>query len=296
MHIQFQLVQQCIQISTRINSTNVHTYILRLFYIASSIRIYILIDPFLQGFVTQNATWCQNRGCICISSTRRTYGRIHSSFLHTPVIQRTIILWSELFPKKRREKIQGEILQSIFEYSGVSTNNTRTTRTTVFSHAIQPSRAILHTELILLQEILQLQGSSRAHQYKASSSDCSHVSKHSTRQNKAPSLPTALQGHTAQAGSQLILPGRNTILSGSQHPHSPYSNSQAHSYRILPREIGFFPKGSSIVCLCNTKVSVFQITYYKNINSIQGSSNSMRRYSTLSSIQVILVTILHEIQ
>ena len=27
MHIQFQFVQQCIQISTRINSTNVHTYI-----------------------------------------------------------------------------------------------------------------------------------------------------------------------------------------------------------------------------------------------------------------------------
>ena len=32
---------------------------------------------------------------------------------------------------------------------------------------------ILHTELILLQEILQLQGSSRADQYKASSSNCS---------------------------------------------------------------------------------------------------------------------------
>ena len=28
-------------------------------------------------------------------------------------------------------------LQSIFDYSGVSTNNTRTTRTTVFSHVIQ---------------------------------------------------------------------------------------------------------------------------------------------------------------
>ena len=27
MHIQFDFVQQCIQISTRINSTNVHTYI-----------------------------------------------------------------------------------------------------------------------------------------------------------------------------------------------------------------------------------------------------------------------------
>ena len=86
---------------------------------------------------------------------------------YNPVIQtRIIILWTELFPKKRREKIQGEILQSIFEYSGVSTNNTRTTRflriqcilqySTCNPAGFQSSRAILHTELIP-QEILQLQ-------------------------------------------------------------------------------------------------------------------------------------------
>ena len=104
----FQLAQQCIQISTRINSSSVHTYI----FVCFTLRV------ILQGFVTQNATWCQNRGCICISSTRRTYGRIHM----LPVIQTsTIILWTELFPKKKREKIQREILQSIFKYSGVST-------------------------------------------------------------------------------------------------------------------------------------------------------------------------------
>ena len=73
---------------------------------------------------------------------------------------------------------------------------------TVFLHAIQQLQVILHTELILPQEILQLQGSSRADQYKASSSDCSRVSKHSTRQNKAPGFPTVFQGHTAQAGFQ----------------------------------------------------------------------------------------------
>ena len=104
----------------------------------------------------------------------------------------------------------------------------------------------------ILQEILQLQGSSRADQYKASSSNCSRVSKHSTRQNKAPYSTSRLPA---------ILPGRNSILSGRQHPHSPYSSSQAHSYRILPGEIGFIPKGLSIVCPCNTKVSVFQFTY-----------------------------------
>ena len=103
--------------------------------------------------------------------------------------------------KEEREDPRRE-LQSIFEYSGVSTNNTRTTRTTVFLHAVQQ-------------------------------------------------------------------------LSSSQHLHNPYRSSQAHSYRILPGEIGFFPKGLSIVCPCNTKVSVFQFTCYKNINSIQSSNNSM---------------------
>ena len=122
------------------------------------------------------------------------------------------------------------------------------------------------------------------------------VSKHSTRQNKAPGLLTGTPGPYSTSRLPAILPGRNSILSGSQHPRSPYSSSQAHSYRILPGETGFFPKGLSIVCPYNTKVSVFQFICYKNINSIQSSSNSMRRYSTLSSIQVILVTILHKSQ
>ena len=193
MHIQFQLAQQCIQISTRINSSSVHTYI----FVCSTLRVV----P--QGFVTQNATWCQNRGCICISSTRRTYGRIH--------IPATIILWTELFPKKRREKIQGEILQSIFEYrySGVSTYNpaipTRITK--IFEYSVfyknysvsTRNPVILHTELILLQEILQLQGSSRVIPCRLHPATVSRVSKHSTRQNKA---PTALQALHTQAGFQ----------------------------------------------------------------------------------------------
>ena len=33
-----------------------------------------------------------------------------------------------------------------------------------------------------------------------------HVSKHSTRQNKAPGFPNAFQGHTAQAGFQQFYP------------------------------------------------------------------------------------------
>ena len=132
-----------------INSSSVHAYILVCF-----IRNYYI------GLLANNTTWCQNRGCICISSTRRTYGRIHAVSCIHPVIQtttRTIILWTELFPKERREKIQGEILQrpqSSFQLksksvSSVSTCNPVTTTTSL----------ILHTELILLQEI---QGSSCA--------------------------------------------------------------------------------------------------------------------------------------
>ena len=140
--------------------------------------------------MTQNATWCQNRGCICISSVRRTYGRIHSSFLHPAYIQ-TIILWTELFPKKRREKIQGEILQSSSTTSTVVfpqfyKNYTKSNIPTSLPVILCYSTYRINSSTRILQEILQLQGSSRADHYKASSSNCPRVSKHSTRQNKAP--------------------------------------------------------------------------------------------------------------
>ena len=172
--------------STRINSSSVHTYIFRLFY----------LRVILQGFVTQNATWCQNRGCICISSVRRTYGRIH--------IPATIILWTELFPKKRREKIQGEILQSsstvVFPHSYKNYKiPSNTVYSTVFLHAIQQLQVILHTELILLQEILQLQGSSRAGSFQQLFPVSPSILHGRTR---LPDLPTAFQGHTAQASLQ----------------------------------------------------------------------------------------------
>ena len=131
------------------------------------------------GLLTHNATWCQNRGCICISSTRRTYGRIHAVWCIHPVIQtRTIILHTELFPKERREreKIQGEILQGpqrpSFQLesksvSSVSTCNPATT-TSLFPHLI------MHTELILLlPQELQRYYNYKAHPVQAYSSNCS---------------------------------------------------------------------------------------------------------------------------
>ena len=63
--------------------------------------------------------------------------------------------------------------------------------------------------------------------------------------------PYSIPGPYNTSRLPVILPSRNSILHGSQHPRSPYSNSQASStvlhYRILPGEIGFFPKGLSIV-------------------------------------------------
>ena len=53
-------------------------------------------------------------------------------------------------------------LQSIFKYSGVSTFLQELQYSTCNPAGFQSSRAIPHTELILPQEILQLQGSSRA--------------------------------------------------------------------------------------------------------------------------------------
>ena len=93
--------------------------------------------------------------------------------------------------EEEREDIQGEILQSIFEWCFHIP-----TRTTVFPHAIQQLQVILHTELILLQE---LQGSSRAGSYLQLFPVSPSILHGRTR---LPDLPTALQGHTAQAGFQ----------------------------------------------------------------------------------------------
>ena len=120
-------------------------------------------------------------------------------------------------------------LQSIFEYSGVSTNNTHPTRTTVFQHAIQQLQVILHTELILLQEILQLQGSSRADHYKASSSNCSPCLQAFYTAESSHKAPYSIPGPYSTSRLPVILPSRNSILSGSQHPRTPYSSSQASS-------------------------------------------------------------------
>ena len=76
-----------------------------------------------------------------------------------------------------------------------------------------------------------------------------HASKHSTRQNPA---PRPLQYTQASSNST----GRNSILSGSQHPRTTLQDTPGAFYRIPQGEIGFFQIGSSITYLCNTIRSV----------------------------------------
>ena len=66
--------------------------------------------------------------------------------------------------------------------------------------------------------------------------------------------PYSIPGPYSTSRLPVILGGRNSILHGSQHPRSPYSNSQDSStvlhYRILPGEIGFIPRVK--YCISNT--------------------------------------------
>ena len=110
-----------------------------------------------------------------------------------------------------------------------------TVYSTVFPHAIQQLQVILHTELILPQEILQLQGSSRADQYKASSSNCSPCLQALHTAGSSYKAPYSIPGPYSTSRLPVILGGRNSILHGSQHPRSPYSSSQVHSYKNSTR-------------------------------------------------------------
>ena len=84
-------------------------------------------------------------------------------------------------------------------------------------------------------------------------------------------------------------------------PHGSFYSSTVLHYRILPGEIGFIPRvkycisNTILRSVCSNLFILMLRISYKKFNSIQSSSYSMRRYSTLSSIQVVLVTILHKI-
>ena len=146
------------------------------------------------------------------------------------------------------------------------------TRTTVFPHAIQQLQVILHTELILLQEILQLQGSSRADHYKASSSNCSPCIQAFYTAESSHKAPYSIPGPYSTSRLPVILPGRNSILHGRQHPRSPYSSFQAHSYknstrrnRILSKRVKYCISNTILRSVCsNLLILVLRIILQEN--------------------------------
>ena len=156
-----------------------------------------------------------------------------------------------------------------FEYSAFYKNYSVSTR-----NPATPSlhKLILDTELILLQEI-----SKKYYNYKA------HLMQINTRHLPA-TVPCLQAFYMAETGSQLPynIPGphgkgRLPVNSTQQKQHSkqqPASTQPLQQFPglvlqgILPGEIGFISKGSSIVYLYNTKVSVFQVTYQNNSTRI----------------------------
>ena len=126
---------------------------------------------------------------------------------------------------------------SIFEYS-VSTHNPSILQELQCFHTQSSNpkfpQIILHTELILLQEISKKYYYYKAHPVHTDRrhppASVPHVSKHSTQQNKTPGSPTRPYSTSRLPA---ILPSRNSILSGSQHPRSPYSKFPGRIHLVL---------------------------------------------------------------
>ena len=222
--------------------------------------MYIHTSEFVSFKCIQYSTWCQNRGCICISSTRRTY-RLNPavSCIQSVIQARNIILQTELFLQEEgKREIPIHLLN--LQLQSILHINIRT-RTQFYSvstcNPVIPSKEIiLHIELILLpQEISKKYYNYKAHPMQADTrhppATVPHAPKHSTWQK-----PSWTPYKDSQASSNSTR--RNSILSSRQHPHTPYKIPQAHFYRILQGEIGFSSKGLSIALSCSTKVSNFK--------------------------------------
>ena len=113
--------------------------------------MYIRTSEFFSFKHIQYSTWCQNRGCICISSTRRTYRLNPAVYCIHPVIQTR-------YNNSANRIISLRIGEERFF--------------PVFPHEVNYSTYRINSSTRILQEILQLQSSSCAGRYKASSSNC----------------------------------------------------------------------------------------------------------------------------
>ena len=128
------------------------------------------------------------------------------------------------------------------------------TRTTVFPHAIQQLQVILHTELILLQEFSKKYYNYKAHPVQAPSSNCSPCLQALHTAGSSYKAPYSIPRPYSTSRLPVILPGRNSILHGSQHPRSPYSSPQAHSYKNSTRRNRILSKRVKY-CISNTILS-----------------------------------------
>ena len=69
--------------------------------------MYIHTSVFVSFETVKHSTWCQNRGCICISSTRRTYrSNSHPSYIHSS-------FYKQNFPQRR---VRDPIIQQFYQH------------------------------------------------------------------------------------------------------------------------------------------------------------------------------------
>ena len=118
------------------------------------------------------------------------------------------------------------------------------------SHPVQ-KKTILHTELILLQEFSKKYYNYKAHPVQAPSSNCSPCLQALHTAGSNYKAPYSIPGPYSTSRLPVILGGRISILHGSQHPRSPYSSSQAHSYKNSTRRNRILSKRVKY-CISNT--------------------------------------------
>ena len=136
-------------------------------------------------------------------SKENIWSNPHASSIH-PVIQTsTIILWTELFPKKRRDprrdssiylRVQNTVVFPHFYKNYKISSNT--VYSTVFPHAIQQLQVSTINSTYRINSSPRNTTTTRLIPCRLLPATVPRVSKHSTRQNKAPSFLTVFQGHT----------------------------------------------------------------------------------------------------
>ena len=127
--------------------------------------------------------------------------------------------------EKEREDPRRDSSKTSFQLESKSVSS-------VSTHNPASYKLILYTELIL-QEIQENYNNYQAHSVQIvrrhPPAVAPRVPKHSTRQKQGSKRPAIILGPYSSSRLPVILPGRNSILHGSQPPRAPYSDSQAQS-------------------------------------------------------------------